>query len=216
MGRGVTYKFCAGCGNRFTSTGHPYCSAGCSELAELRSRNKVCKRCGKEFTRRPEQAPNTRWCDGCREELQYGTCANANCGKKFYRGPKKDRKFCSHACYSASPSVLERIRKTNRKQWKGHVKKKPGKCQRCGRAVKRAGNRFCGHRCYKLLWREQHPEFVVWNKGMKLDYFGAAKPDGPEFLAGDPTPEEIARRATEIRKHWTPEEWAAAARCELR
>lgn len=102
---------------------------------------KTCLQCGNDFAVKPSRYDKTTYCSRrCMAEHYSKRLSGAGnprysaaglrvcqrCGKE-YESYKKDRQFCSLACYNFSDQKRENARRANDK-----IRRAPGKCKQCG------------------------------------------------------------------------------------
>lgn len=121
-----------------------YCSERCREIAKQKHKDRlkcVCEVCGIEYEMKRPEDRNLKhhYCsDDCKALGRLNrTCEY--CGKKFYRGKRKKRVYCSIECYEKANSI-------------GVLKK--GICKNCGQEFDkvRGRNIFCSNRCSGLYY----------------------------------------------------------------
>ena len=135
---------CKGCGKETLAMKYqskPYCSEECKNRYKQSKYKQVCEVCGIEYEMKRTEDRNLKhhYCsDDCKALGRLNrTCEY--CGKKFYRGKRKKRVYCSVECYEKANSI-------------GVLEK--GICRNCGQEFDkvRGRNIFCSNRCGALYY----------------------------------------------------------------
>lgn len=165
---------------------------------------KSCLICSKEFYRSPSLSKSDYCSKTCSNSRLYNSVevSCSFCGKSFPRVPSmlKQKNFCSYECSSAwrkeelRPNLVHPIEETRRggrkrmqdKTWSSkyadkvfsdYIRKRDGKCMRCGRTENltcshywgrsNSGTRYDPDNCDTLCWMPCH---MGWEKQKQGDY----------------------------------------------
>lgn len=113
---------CKNCGIIFrgkTGKKNLTCSLACRREAGIKSRQRTCAQCGKEFlidNIARDAIHCSRQCAGKTQRVRVSfTCLH--CGKQFDEQPSEDRKYCCHKCFLASTPGRQRPTMRGKPSW---------------------------------------------------------------------------------------------------